>query len=644
MNQRRAMMIEHAVAAGIRRWPGVNEEAAPARAAQPIETVVRPMPRRAARHATDTSHVALPMPRRVVFKPGIVRPLLRLLVWFVASLQFAAGNAADALLGQSSIQRRAARLRRIFESSGGVSFAKLGQQLSLRADLLPYAYCEELGKMLDSAKPFPTAQAIAIIERSLGRPLDEIFATFDPDPIGSASLACVYQAQLKSGERVAVKVRRPGIGPVLAADLRAMNWLLILGEALTVIRPGQTRSFRENLGTMLMAELNFRAEARYTEIFRRRAERDGVDVTAPRVFFRYCTDEVLVNELVSGIWMSELISAVDRNDHAFLVQAERMGIDPKVVASRLSRTAFRDLLEQLFFHGDPHPANLVILPNNRICFIDFGTVGRMSVQSRNIWRELQYHLRSGDIERMVACALNLAGRLPPIDIDTVMKAMERIYADWVYATRSIDAEWWERSTALNWFRYVNLARDHSIPVSLETIQFFRASLLYNSLIVRLHKDIDPVEEWKDYVTIVGKDARERFTTQAQKRLAGGPTRGDYLQIERAADLASQSFFRFQRDVAEPVVEFKNTLGKIAYIMSVGVQLTCVALAAFGLIVIAEFIAERWFGRPLSWLEIAEWLTTFGWLQVLLLAVALVIVRRIHIRLNEPDRHPDYGRR
>ena len=79
-------------------------------------------------------------------------------------------------------------------------------------------------------------------------------------------------------------------------------------------------------------------------------------------------------------------------------------------------------------------------------------------------------------------------------------------------------------------------------------------------------------------------------------------------------------------------------------MSVGVQLTCVALAAFGLIVIAEFIAERWFGRPLSWLDIAEWLTTFGWLQVLLLAVALVIVRRIHIRLNEPDRHPDYGRR
>jgi ubiquinone biosynthesis protein len=182
------MMIQHAVAAGIRRWSGVLE-AAPAPAAQPIDDVVRPMPRRAARHTTDTSRVALPMPRRVVFKPGVARPLLRLLVWFVASLRFAGGNAVDVLLGRSSIQRSAVRLRRIFESSGGVSFAKLGQQLSLRADLLPYAYCEELGKMLDSARPFPTAQAIAIIERSLGRPLGELFATFDPDPIGSASLA-----------------------------------------------------------------------------------------------------------------------------------------------------------------------------------------------------------------------------------------------------------------------------------------------------------------------------------------------------------------------------------------------------------------------------------------------------------------------
>ena len=146
-------------------------------------------------------------------------------------------------------QRRAVRLREVFDGAG-VSFAKLAQQLSLRADVLPYAYCAELSKMLDRAQAIPTAEAIAIIERSLGRPLNEMFSAFDPEPIGSASLACVYQATLKSGERVAVKVRRPGIGPLLAADLRAMDWLLILAEMLTLVRPGSTKQFRQELRTI----------------------------------------------------------------------------------------------------------------------------------------------------------------------------------------------------------------------------------------------------------------------------------------------------------------------------------------------------------------------------------------------------------
>ena len=138
--------------------------------------------------------------------------------------------------GEASIERRAVRLRRAFET-GGPTFAKLAQQLSMRADMLPYEYCVELSKMLDQAEAFPTEQAIDIVERSLGRPLADVFEIFDPKPIGSASLSCVYQAQLRTGERVAVKVRRPGIGPLVAADLRACDWLLIIAETLTIIRP-----------------------------------------------------------------------------------------------------------------------------------------------------------------------------------------------------------------------------------------------------------------------------------------------------------------------------------------------------------------------------------------------------------------------
>src|SRR5436305_9108438 len=135
--------------------------------------VVRAMPRRRAVHAAASAQVQLPRARRVVFKPGIILPILRLLVWSQAAVMFFSGNIVDVIRGRASIQRRAARLRRVFENIGG-SFAKLGQQLSLRADILPYEYCAELAHMLDKVPAFPTSQAIAIIERNVGRPLNQV--------------------------------------------------------------------------------------------------------------------------------------------------------------------------------------------------------------------------------------------------------------------------------------------------------------------------------------------------------------------------------------------------------------------------------------------------------------------------------------
>ena len=194
--------------------------------------VIRPMPRRAVYH-TFPGNVILPRARRVFFKAGIIRTIGRLLVWIRSASAFYFGNYLDVVQRRDSVQRRAIRLRQIFEATGP-SFTKLGQQLSMRADLLPYAYCSELGKMLDRVPAMPSLEAIAIIERNLKRPLSEVFEIFDPEPIGSASLACVYQAKLRTGERVAVKVRRPGIGPTIAADLRALNWLFVIAETLTL--------------------------------------------------------------------------------------------------------------------------------------------------------------------------------------------------------------------------------------------------------------------------------------------------------------------------------------------------------------------------------------------------------------------------
>jgi len=642
MHPQRAQEIEDAVELGLQRWQSLgavnrsnttNLVVLPPRERQ--HDVLRAMPRRELAHKIEAAHVELPTARRVVFKPGIFLPCLRLLVWLRVAVRFYSGNAVDAIMGRSSVERRAVRFRKSIEQAGA-SFIKVGQQLSVRADLLPYAYCAELGKLLDRVPAIKSSDAVAIIERNLGRPLGELFDTFDPTPIGSASLACVYQAILKSGEHVAVKVRRPGIGRLIAADLRALDWLLILAEALTLIKPGTTSQFRRQLAKMLIGELNFRTEARYNEMFRLRAEKDGEGVTAPRVFFEYCTEEVLVNELVSGVWMWELIVAVDRNDQDFLAHLRQTGIEPGRVARRLVRTLHRELLEHLFFHADPHPANLVVLPDSRICFIDFGAVGRFSTETRNTWRELQFHMRNRDIERMVRASITLAGRLPQINVDDALAAMEEIYADWVYAMNSTDAEWWERSSAQNWLRYINTAREFGIPVSVETIQFFRATFLYDTIIVRLDKDIDPVREWQSYARQAGKEARRRVRRAVKKRL-NGPTGIDYLRVEQLADMANQFMFRLQRSVEDPIFQFRETVGKIAYGVSTLLRLVLSAGIIVVLAFIAEFVADTFFGLHVSWATmIPEAIASSGWLKFVLLIILLVVTRQVLIRMSEPE--------
>jgi ubiquinone biosynthesis protein len=629
MNWRFALRLRHGKAAAT---------------AEPITydpQVVRPMPRRKVSHSIDTLHVSLPRARRVAFKPGIILPIGRLFLWLWAIVQFYFGNLLDVLQRRSSVERRAARLRAVFEDLGG-SFLKLAQQLSIRVDMLPYAYCAELSKMLDRVPAFPTPEAIAIIERNLGRPLGDVFEVFDPEPIGSASLACVYQAELKSGERVAVKVRRPGIGPLIAADLRALDWLLVVGETLTIIPPDVGRRFTEDFRTILFNEMNFRAEARYTDLFRRRAAKRKKDVTAPKVYFQYCTEEVMVSEFVSGVWMWELLAAVDRNDQEFLSRVAEIGIEPKALASKLVVIMLRESQEELFFHADPHPANLVIMPNNKVCFIDFGAIGRFSTATRKIFRELRYHMSKGDIGRIVNTALSLAGPLPPMDIDKVRNEMEKIYSDWVYAMNSRDAEWWEKSTGQAWLRFLEVARQYSLPASYESITYFRTSFSYDSIITRLNRDIDIVKEFETYAREAGKEARERVKKTMKQRLRG-PTDLDYLQMEEFADMITQFFFQVQRNIETPIIHFKNIVGKIAYIASLVLKLGYFVAAAIGVGLVADAVARRWFGHEIDWHSMLERATTFGWIQLALIAVLLVLIRRIVIRLGLPDTRLDRDR-
>ena len=476
------------------------------------EGVVAPLPRRQV-YAPSTGSLGVPsMATSTGVSVSFLRVLSRLFVWTWGYLRYYFGNAVDLLLGRSSLSRSATRFRLILESLGS-TFVKLGQQLAVRADMLPYEYCEELSKMLDRVKPFPAEEAIAIIERRSGKRIGEIFDVFDPTPIGSASLACVYQAILKGGDKVAVKVRRPGIRETLAADLRAFSLLTWLAELLSFLRSGTSKNLRYELSGMLLEETDFRREARFTEIFRLEAERNGQSyITAPRVYAHLSSDEVLVTEFVSGVFLSELLSVMDRDDQPTLASMRARGIHPEVVAKRLVMAFNWETMENVLFHADPHPANIVVKNDNGLVFIDFGSCGRFGSKTKRQWRQFHYYLANEDVAAMTDIAVAMLEPLPPIDLDAFKKEVELLYWDWLYAMKSDTSEWWEKASGVMWMKFIAVSRRYRVPINLDTLKGLRVTFLFDTIVFRLDRDLDLSEEYGHYAS--RRCVAEPFAAQA----------------------------------------------------------------------------------------------------------------------------------
>jgi hypothetical protein len=192
-------------------------------------------------------------------------------------------------------------------------------------------------------------------------------------------------------------------------------------------------------------------------------------------------------------------------------------------------------------------------------------------------------------------------------------------------------------------RYITVARQYGIPVSLEILQFFRATLLYDSIVTRLDPQIDFKAGWKAYARRAAKDARRRVLKRARKRI-GGPTRMDYLRLEQLGDAANQFAFRLQRNMEEPIIHFRNMVGKIAYAFSILLRLGAVTVVLLGSAYVADYVAWRWFHQEISWPSVLDRITSSLWLSGAVAAMALLLIRRVLIRVNEPDQKPQGGDR
>jgi ubiquinone biosynthesis protein len=253
----------------------------------------------------------------------------------------------------------------------GPTFVKLGQILSTREDILPPEWTAELNKLFSKVAPVPFDDLLPQVELALGCSPFEVFASLEREPYAAASIAQIHRATLPSGTPVILKIRRPGIAPKVDADLRILEHLAHLAER----EAPDTRRYRpvEVVGQLrrsLERELDLAVEARNTERFARNFAGD-LGVLVPRVYWEWTSSSMNVQEHIEGIRGDDL-AAIDN-----------AGLDRKALAARASDAMLKMILVDGFFQADPHPGNLMCLPDNRVAMIDFGMVGRLSWSRRN---------------------------------------------------------------------------------------------------------------------------------------------------------------------------------------------------------------------------------------------------------------------
>jgi len=287
------------------------------------------------------------------------------------------------------------RFRALLEALGP-TYVKFGQVLSNRPGLLPDALLEELARLQDKVPPFDSKTAFEILERELKRPIGEVFAYIEQQPVASASIAQVHKAQLISGEWVAVKIKRPGIDEIIAADitiLKDLARILKRHKELSALQPVELALAFER---SILSELDFKQELSHIQKFFKLFDSDP-HVRIPKPYAAYCSANVLCMEFLVGIKI---------NDYKAL---QENGYDLKAVAQRGFDTFFKQIFEWGYFHADPHPGNLIVMENNTLGIFDFGMVGQLNSDDRNALVEFVIALGRDDVERIVETIEMLQG-------------------------------------------------------------------------------------------------------------------------------------------------------------------------------------------------------------------------------------------
>jgi len=320
---------------------------------------------------------------------------------------------------QARLGKQAAWLRGSLISLGP-TFIKIGQALGTRADLLPLEYVTELATLQDQVPAFSTAEAFQIIESELGRSVHDCYPEIDNEPIAAASLGQVYRARLATGEEVAVKVQRPNLEATIAFDIAILYRLVKLTNRFfpkaneNADWEGMLREFHATI----FEEMDYVKEGRNADRFRYNF-RTWRAIRVPKIYWSHTNTRVLTLDFIRGTKVVDIDG----------LKANR--ISPVKVNRLLIRTYLKQLLEDGFFHADPHPGNLLVMDSGHLAFFDFGMVGRITPKLQMQMIDAFFHVVGRDVRGLGQDIINLNFLKPGVDPETVRPVVESLFTHYL---------------------------------------------------------------------------------------------------------------------------------------------------------------------------------------------------------------------
>ena len=399
---------------------------------------------------------------------------------------------------------RSERVRMAMEELGP-TFVKLGQILSTRPDLIPVEFVREFSKLQDHVPAFAYEEVRQIVEGELGGAIEDVFEAFQETPLAAASIGQAHRARLKDGEDVVVKVQRPGIRKTIEVDLEIMLHLASLMERhLEEGEFHRPASIVDEFARAIEKEIDYTIEASHIERFARQFQ-DDMSVYVPKVFREASTGRVLTMEYVDGIKASE----VDRIDQE--------GLDRKILTARGADLILKQIFEHGFFHADPHPGNIFFLPDNVICYLDYGMMGRIDRQTQEDFADLVYGFSRRDESKTTHALLKLA----QYDEQPDLGILERDVADFMGQHLYKPLKDLEMGKLLQ--QLLELIAHHRLHIPQNLFLMLKALTTVEGVGLSLDPDFDMMERTTPFIKHV------RTARMHPKRLAGD-------MLESGADL------------------------------------------------------------------------------------------------------------